>query len=452
MTKSTVPEVLFEGAFDKPIVGQFSEADASSDGGIALLSAAAKRTGLFDAVTPDLVDNRDPLRVVHSHERLLATRVLGLAAGYFDCSDSKDLRGDPMLRLAAGGRDLDLPSQPTLSRFEHTPSAREVLTMGRHFEEFVISRLALRYPDAKNITIDLDGTVDPAYGQQSFSCFNGHYGKNCLFPLLGFLTVDGRPEQHLFAARLRPGTSREPRVSVALLRRTVESLKLAFPGANLLVRLDAGFAAPRLLDTLDELGVLYLVGFPENSVLKEKAAGHMVVARELAHDMEGTCAVFGEDRYAAKTWAITRKVIFKAEVVTFPGRLPRDNARFVITNLDCEAHEAWAEYAMRGDSENRIKELKHELGIGLTSCSSYVANQFRVLMSAMAYFLFQELRLALAGTELENAQVSTLRMKLMKVAVMVKESTRRILLTFPRSYPWQHLWRHAADRVGLVPA
>ena len=69
----------------------------------------------------------------------------------------------------------------------------------------------------------------------------------------------------------------------------------------------------------------------------------------------------------------------------------------------------------------------------------------------MAYFLFQELRCALVGTELENAQVGTLRMKLIEVALMVRERARRILLSFPRSDPWQDLWRHVADRVGLVP-
>ena len=452
MNKSTAGSALFEGSFDKPIIGRFTDADASSDGGVALLAAAAKRTGLFGVIAGVAQGPRDPTRVIHSQERLLATRVLGLAAGYFDCSDSGDLRSDPMPRLGVGDRELDLPSQPTLSRFEHTPSAREVLTMGRRFESFVIDRLAQRYPDAKQITIDLDGTVDPAYGQQSFSSFNGYYGTNCLFPLLGFLTIDENSEQHLFAARLRPGTSREPRVSVALIRRTVASLNRAFPRANLVVRLDAGFAAPRLLDTLDELGVQYLVGFPENAVLKRMAAGHMVKAHKLACDMEGTCAVFGEGFYAARSWSSQRRVAFKAEVVMFPGRLPRDNARFVVTNMTSKPHKIWAKYALRGDSENRIKELKHELAVGLTSCTSYVANQFRVLMSSMAYFLFQELRLALAGTELEKSQVMTLRMKLMKVAVMVRESARRIVLDFPRSYPWQHLWRYAADRVGLIPA
>ena len=354
-----------------------------------------------------------------------------------------------MLRLGAGDRTLDFPSQPTLSRFEHTPTPREVVQIGRRFERLVIERLALRHPNAQRIILDLDGTVDPAYGQQDFSCFNKYYDTNCLFPLLGFLTARDHTEQHLFAARLRPGTSKEPRVSVALIRRTVLALKRSFPGASVLVRLDAGFAYPRLLD---ELGARYLVGFPGNSILTRRIAGHMLKARKLAKDMEGACALFDSTQYAAKTWTEERRVIFKAEVVTFPGRLPRDNARFVVTNLADAPMRAWDLYALRGDSENRIKELKRELTLGLTGCNSYAANQFRVMISAMAYFLFQSLRCALVGTELENAQVGTLRMKLIKVAAAVRERARRILLSFPRSSPWQDLWRHVADRVGLIPA
>lgn len=450
MRHSTSPGSLFEGAFDKSVSIKFDGVDASSDGGLALLAAAASRMGLFESFSSFFDDVRDASRVQHTDERLLAQRVMAIAAGYSDCSDIPALRKDPMLQLAAGERGTDLASQPTLSRFEHRPSARTVMAMSRHFESFVIGRLAERHANAKRVIIDLDGTVDPAYGQQDFSVFNGHYGTRCLFPLLGFLTIDGQSEQHLFHARLRPGTAKEPRVSVALLRRTVNRLKRAFKGAELIVRLDAGFAAPHLLNVLDELGVKYLVGYPGNKVLDRKAAGSLVYARDLTKMFDGTCAVFGESPYAARGWKEERRIVFKAEVTVHPGREPRDNTRFLLTNLESRPMESWQLYCGRGDSENRIKELKDELDIGLTSCRSYAANQFRVLMSAMAYLLFQELRVSLADTSLADAQVGTLRTRLLKVAVLVKETVRRIVLTFPRSYPFQKLWRHAASRVGLV--
>ena len=47
--------------------------------------------------------------------------------------------------------------------------------------------------------------------------------------------------------------------------------------------------------------------------------------------------------------------------------------------------------------------------IGRTSCTSFWANQLRVLMTAAAYVLLQELRSGLAGTASARAQVSTLR-------------------------------------------
>lgn len=450
--KCTSPRTLFEDAFDKPVLARFDGAQTSSDGGLALLAALNNKLGFFDAFAEFLADSRSDRRVQHTNQQLLAQRVFAIAAGYSGCKDIGPLRKDSMLRLAAGQREKDLASQPTLSGFERRHSARDVVGMTRRFETFVIDHLAAQYSDAKRVIIDLDGTVDPAYGQQAFSSFNGHYGTRCLFPLLGFLTVDGSTEQHLFHARLRPGTSKEPRVSVALLRRTVKQLRTAFNGAEVLVRLDAGFAAPHLLNTLDELGVKYVVGYPGNKIVDRMAAGHLICARTLAKLREGTCAIFGDGQYQAKTWKRDRRVVFKAEVTVHPGREPRDNARFLLTNLDSRPHEAWDLYVARGDSENRIKELKHDLDIGLTSCSSYAANQFRVLMCAMAYFLLQQLRASMKDTELERAQVCTLRMRLLKVAVVMKESVRRIVLTFPRSYPWQELWCRAAHRIGLVGA
>lgn len=449
-SKCTSPRALFEDAFDKPVLAKFDGAETSSDGGLTLLAALNNKLGFFDAFSDFLADDRSDRRVQHTNQQLLAQRVFAIAAGYSGCKGISPLRKDSMLQLAAGQRGKDLASQPTLSRFERRHSARDVVGMTRRFESFVIDHLAARHPDAKRVIVDLDGTVDPAYGQQAFSSFNGHYGTRCLFPLLGFLTIDGETEQHLFHARLRPGTSKEPRVSVALLRRTVKRLRMAFIGAEVVVRLDAGFAAPHLLETLDELGVKYVVGFPGNKVLDRMAAGHLIYARYLASYCEGTCAAFGDGQYRAKTWKRERRIVFKAEVTVHPDREDRDNARFLLTNFDSRPHEAWNFYVRRGDSENRIKELKHDLDIGLTSCSSYAANQLRVLMCAMAYFLLQELRASLKGTELARAQVCTLRMRLLKVAVVMKESVRRILLTFPRSYPWQELWCRAAQRIGLA--
>ena len=92
-------------------------------------------------------------------------------------------------------------------------------------------------------------------------------------------------------------------------------------------------------------------------------------------------------------------MIIKAEFVRLVGREPRDNARFVITNLRQTPRWIYEHvYCARGDIENRIKELHDGLGIGRTSCGRFWANQLRVLLTAAAYVLMQELRLRAART------------------------------------------------------
>ena len=141
-------------------------------------------------------------------------------------------------------------------------------------------------------------------------------------------------------------------------------------------------------------------------------------------------------------------MIFKAEVVALAGRERRDNLRFVVTNLRDGAESVWKRYAKRGDAENRIKVLKCDLQIDRTSSTSYLANQMRVLLTAAAFVLFQELRAALAKTELARATVATLLVKLLKVGATVKETWRCIAISLPASYPWKDLWRRAAIAAG----
>ena len=143
-------------------------------------------------------------------------------------------------------------------------------------------------------------------------------------------------------------------------------------------------------------------------------------------------------------------MVFKAEALAYPGRPIKDNPRFVVTNLGLAAEEAWQFYCGRGDIENRIKELHLGLELDRTSCTSFLANHFRVLQTATAYALYQQLRLRLSGSELARAQVWTLRERLVKIGALVQESVRRIVLRLPSSYPWKDLWQKAAHSVGAL--
>jgi hypothetical protein len=328
---------------------------------------------------------------------------------------------------------------------------RALYAMGRELAATVIERHRQRlHGRARRITFDLDPTDDPTHGAQQLTFFNGHYDSWCYLPLLAFLTFNDEAEQYLCAAILRPGNAPATRGARGTLRRLIDLLRLTFPRARFLVRLDGGFATPELFDLLDaEPGLDYVVAMGENAVLTRLAAPAMVEARSQSEASGQTAHVYTEVRYAARTWDHARRVVVKAEVVRLPGRDPRDNARFVVTTLRQTPRFVYERvYCARGDIENRIKELHDGLQLGRTSCGRFWANQLRVLLTAAAYVLMQELRLRAARTACARAQVTTLREQLLTLGVHIVGSVRRIVLHLPTSTPFLNSWRHIALALG----
>jgi hypothetical protein len=454
LRNETIPQtVLFPDLFQTPVIATFDQPHASSDGGAILLKAAEAHYGLIDGFARCLVDDRQPGKVRHSLADLLAQRIYGLACGHPDANDADRLADDPMHKLLLGRDPLDgdpLASQPTISRFENQVGARALDAMGWDLAANVIDRHRQRlHQRVRRITIDLDPTDDPTHGAQQLTFFNGHYDTWCYLPLLAFLTFNDEVEQYLCAAILRPGNAPATRGARGTLTRLLGLLRVTFPQARFLVRLDGGFATPELFDFLDaEPRLDYVVAMGENAVLTRLAAPAMVEARAQSEASGQTAHVYTDARYAARTWDHPR-VVIKAEVVRRPGRDPRDNARFVVTNLRQTPRFVYERvYCARGDIENRIKELHDGLQIGRTSCSRFWANQLRVLLTAAAYVLMQELRLRAARTACARAQVTTLRARLLTLGVHVVRSVRRIVLHLPTSTPFIDAWCHIARALG----
>ena len=90
--------------------------------------------------------------------------------------------------------------------------------------------------------------------------------------------------------------------------------------------------------------------------------------------------------------------------------------------------------------ENRLKELQQGLAMDRTSCTRFAANQLRLLFSVAAYVLFQALQTVGRTTGLGAAQVWTVRERLVKIAVWVERSVRRIVLHLPRAFPERDMW------------
>lgn len=456
MSKTNRQSVLFEDLGTKPVRALFDADVLSSDGGLSLLAALDRGIGLSKRLTSKLTDGRMPGRVSHSYLELFQQRVLGIAAGYSDGNDAQQTAGDPMMKMAVGRAPIsgaDLASQPTLSRFENAVSPRSVLAATRAMETFVIERVARRHRKAKVVTIDVDSTVDPAHGKQEQIFFSGYYDTWCFLPLLAFLSVDGDPQQYLFHARLRPGNSRDPRGVIPMLRRTIAAVRQKFGKVTVRVRADAGFYRPHLLAVLESLRVEYVVSLPKNKAVDALSAKVMTKARKQAEQSEATATLFEEFQYAADSWPAERRVICKAEVLVYPGRSTKDNQRYVVTNrLRPAAESIYEWYCQRGESENRIKELKLDLAMDRTSCTRFVANQLRVLMTAAAFALFQELRWRLRASAAGRSTVARLREMLVKVAVRVTESVRRIVCHMPAHHAWRELWQRAALACGAAVA
>jgi hypothetical protein len=448
-----IPQVAFE--FDKRVVAKFDAEHTSTDGGAVLLKALDRDLGVTEAVASCLRDQRQPGKIQHELRELAQQRIFGLVCGYADCNDAARLVDDPLHKWLLDRDPLTGPalaSQATLSRFENAVGPLALTRLGHALADLVIGQHHARlHGRARRITIDFDPTDDPTHGQQEFAFFNGHYDTWCYLPLLGFVTFDDEPEQYLVLALLRAGNSPAKRGTIGRLRTLFRRLRAAFPGVRLRVRLDGGFAGEDLLAFLEAEGVEYLVALGRTRRLDKRAQRLMGQVRMQSKASGETAHEFGETRYAAKTWSHRRRVILKAEVVRHPGRSPKNNARFVVTNLTQTPAHVYRLYRERGDVENRIKELKDGLALDRLSCSRFLSNQFRLLLTEAAYVLVQALRLAAAGTACATAQATTLRERLLKVAVWIERSVRRIVLHLPISFPWRLAWREIACAVGATP-
>src|SRR6266511_3968878 len=425
MATDCITQVTFQGdGFAKPVVARFDQPQASTDGGLVLVKALDTQLGLSERVAACLDDAREPGKVRHETiDKLMVGR-------------------DPLTGLG-------LASQPTLSRFENAVTARELRAMTHVLADTVIAQQRRRlHGRATRITLDLDPTDDPTHGQQQFAFFNGHYDTWCYLPVVATVTFNDEPAQFAVAAVLRPGKAPAGLGARGILRTLLRKLRAAFPAATFRVRLDGGFASAKLFTFLEREQVDYVVAMPSNRRLDKRARRLMGRARVLSRQTGETAHLYGETRYAAKTWARRRRVIIKAEVVRHPGRAPKNNPRFVVTNLTAPPAWVYALYCQRGDVENRLKELHHGLEMDRTSYSKFRANQFRVLLTLAAYILFQELRRRTARTA--EAQVTTLRERFLKLAVWVERSARRIVLHLPQTFPWLSTWRQLARAVGAT--
>jgi hypothetical protein len=421
----------------------------SSDGGVLLLRQVDEQLGLCARLAPLLVDLRDPRLTQHPRLEQLRQRVFQIAMGYEDQNDATSLRLDRAWKVACD-RDADeadaLSSQPSLSRFEHAMTARAVVLLTRAMEDHYVACLPA---ETTEVVLDLDSTDDPTHGQQPLSFFNAHYDSYIYFPLLVF---DG--EGRLAGVRLRPGNAGNSRYATPLMARLIRKLKARFPRARILVRADGGFCTPRFLDAIEQLDaeltdVRYVVGLPHNSRLIGLAHAPMQEAAREALATGQTTRRFAAFRYATRNWPHTRRVVVKAEHL-----LDKANPRFVVTSVDARDPRVVYEklYCPRGQAENAIKDFKRALCGDRLSCTTYIANAFRLALHAIAYRLLDALRgvVLQVAPGLARPQFDTLRLLLLKVAALVGQSVRRFTFRLPLAFPMASVFVAVARTLGAV--
>lgn len=289
--------------------------------------------------------------------------------------------------------------------------------------------------------LDLDATDDPTHGEQEDSHYHGYYRQRMYHPLVVF---DGETG-HLMTTLLRAGNTHASNSSVALLKRVVSRLREAWPGVEIELRADAGFAVPALYDYCEEEGITYTIALITNPRLKEMAEGLLAEAREGYEKTGEKARLFGEGAYEAASWERARRVIYKAEVME-----QGTNRRFVVTTRADEPKALYEFYARRGEGENWIKDFKLHIKADRLSCHRFIANQFRLLLHAAAYWLMDALRRKLVASGTRRTQLDTLRLRLIKVGGRVRELTTKVRLHLASGHPGQSLWRALSVAFGGV--
>lgn len=431
----------------KPVQVDFTGGSLSSDGGLLLLAQLDQQLDLTAQVAACIEDGRLPERIQHPLLALVRQRVYQIAAGYEDANDATLLRADPALKVAVGRcphSDPDLASQPTLSRLEQQVTETECQAINQQLLDSFLERT--RKPP-REIVLDFDPSEDPTHGQQELAFFHGYYESYCYLPLFVFARGAGEGEQYLVSAELRPSNEKDVAGILATLQRLVAALRARWPKVKIIFRGDSWFATPALYDWCEQNQVAYVIGLASNAVLQRQSQPWREQAQAAAEKGKSQrVRRFGEFGYQAEGWSKERRVVVKAEHSSL-GANPR---YVVVSGLSQSPRAAYQFYGWRGSCENRIKELKEGLKADRTSCHEFVGNQFRLLLHAVAYVLFQALRFLARRTGLGRAQVEQLRLGVIKIAARVKESQRRVLIELCSSCPSQAIWRVLARRLGVV--
>lgn len=462
MSLHPVPLLSLDFLPSRPVDIEVSTAPLTSDAGLLPVRQFDDRIGLTRQVADALRDPRDPSLIRQPVLTMVRQRIYGILADYEDQDDHDTLRSDPVFKLIAGRLpdDPDLASQPTLSRFENAVSIPDLWRL-----RDALVDLFLRSFDEppRHLTLDIDAFDDPAHGQQQLVMFHGYYEQYQYLPIV----ITCAENDMVLLVGLRHGTCHASLGADDDLRYLMGRLRAAWPDVHVHVRGDSGLGVPRMYDVCRELRIEYTFGIGMNSRLREASDDLLKRALE-QHERTGQPQrLFALVAYQAESWPAPQPVVIKAE-----AHAQGTNRRAVVTNRPgCTVlpHAVYDAYAMRGESENRNKELKVELHAGRLSDHRFLANYFRLYLHAAALNLLVRLRRAVVQSPPTSAELGlaaelpaealdepgrkkffnrrrerdplgggfacTWRTRLIKVAAEVIVRARRVLVRLSGSWP-----------------
>jgi hypothetical protein len=446
MTECNQSSFGFEASGSRKIVARFDGGTISSDGGAFLLRQTDMRLNLMPRLAGCFLDGRNQIQVEHSVQEMLSQRIYGLALGYEDINDHEQLRKDPVFGSLAGRDELEKPlaGKSTLNRMElgaGVPDRYKKITFWKEaMDELMVKLFVESYEKAPaEIVLDMDTTDLPLHGKQEGRFFHGYYDTYCYLPLYVFCG------DHVLCSRLREANHDAAFGCREEIERIVKQIRTAWPEVKILLRGDSGFCRNELMNWCESNKVDFLFGMAKNKRLSRIIGADLHAAMEQWKQTGKPARIFSEFSYGAKKtkkggWDRERRVVAKAEHID-----GKQNPRFVVTSLtseECAGQELYEQrYCERGNMENRIKE-QFSLFADRVSAETIRANQMRLYLSAMAYILVSGLRrLGLKGTELAQAQVSTIRTKLLKIGAQIRVTARKVWVSMASSYPWQGLYQ-----------
>jgi len=428
MTQNTKQMMIFKDISHRKVIADFNGGDVSSDGGLLFLREVEADTGIIKRIADILKDKRHPGYVKHQFLHLLKQRVFQIASGYEDANDSDELKNDPIMKIICEKIESSLASQPTMCRFENAFSRTDLYRIAQVFVDIFID--SYKKPP-KGIILDLDDTEDQTHGSQQLSFFNGYHDSYCFMPLHIYEGKSGK----LITTILRTGKRPSGKEIVMILKRIIERIREAWPHVGIIVRGDSHYGCPEVFDYCNEHNLSYIIGLTARNPMFGKIRLLSEKVKELYSEKKCSMKLYGEFQYQAKSWSCVQRVICKVE-----HSEKGSNIRFIVTNLENNNRRMIYEtiYCGRGAMELMIKEHKNHLRSDKTSCSSFLANQFRLFLHSIAYVLLHTFREKhLQNTQFAKAQFDTIRLKILKLGARVIQLSTKIKIYLPASSPYQ---------------